>query len=60
MTTIEKIVFEGLLHQFALNAWQVLLLIGILTVVTGVAVLFCSGKTLVMVGVLFGIYLVVS
>ena len=60
MTTSEKTVFEGPLHQLARNTWQLLLLIGILGVALGVIVLAWPGKTLVVAGVLFGIYLVVS
>jgi uncharacterized membrane protein HdeD (DUF308 family) len=56
----EKTVFEGPLHQLARNAWQMLLLIGILAVTLGVIVLAWPGKTWVVAGVLFGIYLVVS
>jgi uncharacterized membrane protein HdeD (DUF308 family) len=60
MTTSEKTAFEGPLHQLARSTWQLLLLIGILTVALGVIVLAWPGKTLVVAGVLFGIYLVVS
>jgi uncharacterized membrane protein HdeD (DUF308 family) len=60
MTTSEKTFFEGPLHQLARNTWQLLLLIGILTVALGVIVLAWPGKTMVVAGVLFGIYLVVS
>jgi uncharacterized membrane protein HdeD (DUF308 family) len=60
MTTSEKTFFEGPLHQLARNTWQLLLLIGILTVALGVIVLAWPGKTVVVAGVLFGIYLVVS
>jgi uncharacterized membrane protein HdeD (DUF308 family) len=60
MTTSEKTVFEGPLHQLARNAWQLLLLIGITAVALGVIVLAWPGKTLLVAGVLFGIYLVVS
>lgn len=60
MTTSEKTVFEGPLHQLARSTWQLLLLTGILTVALGVIVLAWPGKTLVVAGVLFGIYLVVS
>ena len=56
----DKTVFEGPLHQVARNAWQMLLLIGILAVALGVIVLLWPGKTWVVAGVLFGIYLVVS
>ena len=60
MTTSEKTVFEGPLHQLARNTWQLLLLIGILGVALGVIVLAWPGPSLVVAGVLFGIYLVVS
>ena len=60
MTTSEKTVFEGPLHQLARNTWQLLLLIGILGVALGVIVLAWPGKSLLVAGVLFGIYLVVS
>ncbi|HEY2502364.1 MAG TPA: DUF308 domain-containing protein [Mycobacterium sp.] len=60
MTTSEKTVFEGPLHQLARNTWQLLLLIGITAVALGVIVLVWPGKTLLVAGVLFGIYLVVS
>jgi uncharacterized membrane protein HdeD (DUF308 family) len=60
MTTSEKTVFEGPLHQLARNTWQLLLLIGILTVAIGAIVLYYPGKSLLVAGVLFGIYLVVS
>jgi uncharacterized membrane protein HdeD (DUF308 family) len=60
MTTTEKTVFEGPLRQLARNSWQLLLLIGITAVVLGVIVLYWPGKTLLVAGVLFGIYLVVS
>jgi uncharacterized membrane protein HdeD (DUF308 family) len=60
MTTSEKSVFEGPLHQLARNTWQLLLLIGIVSVAIGAIVLYYPGKSLVVAGVLFGIYLVVS
>jgi uncharacterized membrane protein HdeD (DUF308 family) len=60
MTTSEKTVFEGPLHQLARNSWELLLLIGILAVVLGAIVLAWPNKTLVVAGYLFGIYLVVS
>lgn len=60
MTTSEKTVFEGPLHQLARNTWQFPLFIGILAVALGVIVLVWPGKTLVVAGFLFGIYLVVS
>jgi uncharacterized membrane protein HdeD (DUF308 family) len=60
MTTSEQTFLEGPLHQLARSTWQVLLLTGILTVALGVIVLAWPKKTLVVAGVLFGIYLVVS
>ncbi|MGB8390306.1 HdeD family acid-resistance protein [Mycobacterium sp.] len=60
MTVSDQPVFEGPLHQLARNAWQLLLFIGVLAVTLGVIVLAWPGKTLVVAGVLFGIYLVVS
>ena len=60
MTTSEKTVFEGPLHQLARSAWQLLLLTGVTAVALGVIVLAWPGKTLLVAGVLFGIYLVVS
>jgi hypothetical protein len=55
-----KTVFEGPLHQLARNTWQLLLLIGLMGVALGVFVLAWPGPSLVVAGVLFGIYLVVS
>ncbi|MDT5349427.1 MAG: hypothetical protein QOH91_2714 [Mycobacterium sp.] len=60
MTTSDKTVFEGPLHQLARSTWQFLLLAGVVAVALGVIVLTWPGKTLVVAGVLFGIYLVVS
>jgi uncharacterized membrane protein HdeD (DUF308 family) len=60
MTTSEKTVSEGPLHQLARNTWQLILFIGITAVALGVIVLYWPGKTLLVAGVLFGIYLVVS
>lgn|SRR5271166_519683 len=60
MTTNEKTVFEGPLQQLARSTWQLLLLVGLSAVALGVIVLAWPGKTLLVAGVLFGIYLVVS
>jgi uncharacterized membrane protein HdeD (DUF308 family) len=60
MTNTHQTVFEGPLHQLARSAWQLLLLIGVVAVALGVIVLVWPGKTLLVAGVLFGIYLVVS
>ena len=50
----------GPLQQLARNAWQAVLLIGVCAVLLGIMVLAWPGATLVVVGVLFGIYLLVS
>ncbi|MGO9102356.1 MAG: HdeD family acid-resistance protein [Mycobacterium sp.] len=60
MTVSDKTVFEGPVHQLARSAWQLLLLIGIVAVMLGVIVLAWPGPSLLVAGVLFGIYLVVS
>src|SRR6201997_4062533 len=60
MTTSEKTVFEGPLQQLARSAWQLLLLTGVTAVALGVIVLAWPGKTALVAGVLFGIYLVVT
>jgi uncharacterized membrane protein HdeD (DUF308 family) len=60
MTNSEKTVLEGPLQQLARSAWQLLLLTGVTAVALGVIVLAWPGKTLLVAGVLFGIYLVVS
>jgi uncharacterized membrane protein HdeD (DUF308 family) len=60
MTNTHQTVFEGPLRQLARSAWELLLLIGLVAVVLGVVVLVWPGKTLLVAGVLFGIYLVVS
>jgi uncharacterized membrane protein HdeD (DUF308 family) len=60
MTNTHQTVFEGPLRQLARSAWELLLLIGLVAVALGVIVLVWPGKTLVVVGVLFGIFLVVS
>ncbi|OBI56564.1 HdeD family acid-resistance protein [Mycobacterium sp. E796] len=60
MTNTDQTVFEGPLQQLARSAWQLLLLIGVAAVALGVIVLVWPGKTLLVAGVLFGIYLVVS
>jgi uncharacterized membrane protein HdeD (DUF308 family) len=60
MTTTDQPVFEGPLRQLARSAWQLLLLTGVVAVALGIIVLAWPGKTLLVAGVLFGIYLVVS
>jgi uncharacterized membrane protein HdeD (DUF308 family) len=60
MTNSDQTVLEGPLKQLAHSAWQLLLLTGVVAVALGVIVLAWPGKTLLVAGVLFGIYLVVS
>ncbi|MFW6692792.1 HdeD family acid-resistance protein [Streptomyces sp. MAR4 CNX-425] len=51
---------EGPLALLARGAWQTVLLAGIAALVLGVLALAWPGETLLVVGVLFGVYLVVS
>jgi uncharacterized membrane protein HdeD (DUF308 family) len=51
---------EGPLHALSQAAWQVVLLTGIASLILGVLVLIWPKQSLVVAGVLFGIYLVVS
>jgi len=60
MTNSDRTVFEGPLRQLAHSAWQLLLLTGVTAVALGAIVLAWPGKTLLVAGVLFGIYLVVT
>jgi uncharacterized membrane protein HdeD (DUF308 family) len=60
MTITDRALSEGPLHRHARHAWQSLLLIGVLAVALGAVTLAWPGKTLVVAGVLFGIYLVFS
>jgi uncharacterized membrane protein HdeD (DUF308 family) len=60
MTNSDQPVIEGPLQQLARSAWQLLLFTGVAAVALGVIVLAWPGKTLLVAGVLFGIYLVVS
>ncbi|MEY9871276.1 uncharacterized membrane protein HdeD (DUF308 family) [Streptacidiphilus sp. MAP12-33] len=50
----------GPLQQLARSAWQVVLVLGVLTLLLGVAVLAWPKATLTVVGVLFGLYLVLA
>ena len=60
MTNSDRTVFEGPLHQLARSGWQFLLFTGVTAVALGAIVLAWPGTTLLVAGVLFGIYLVVS
>ncbi|ARP71332.1 hypothetical protein LK07_17815 [Streptomyces pluripotens] len=52
--------FEGPLHALSRAAWQVVLLTGAASLVLGVLVLVWPSASLAVVGVLFGLYLLVS
>jgi uncharacterized membrane protein HdeD (DUF308 family) len=52
--------FEGPLHALSRAAWQVVLLTGVASLVLGVLVLVWPGASLFAVGILFGVYLVIS
>ncbi|MET7286872.1 HdeD family acid-resistance protein [Streptomyces sp. NPDC005573] len=52
--------FEGPLHALSRAAWQVVLLTGIASLILGVLVLVWPGPSLLVAGILFGVYLVVS
>ncbi|MFE2960016.1 HdeD family acid-resistance protein [Nocardia tengchongensis] len=60
MTTSKEGDFEGPVQALARSAWQSILVTGILSVVLGILILVWPGPTLVVAGVLFGIYLLVS
>ncbi|MRH90618.1 HdeD family acid-resistance protein [Nocardia sp. SYP-A9097] len=60
MTTSKEEVNEGPVHALARSAWQSILVTGILSVVLGILILAWPGKTLLVAGVLFGVYLIVS
>jgi uncharacterized membrane protein HdeD (DUF308 family) len=51
---------EGPLHRLARYAWQAVLLTGIAAIVLGVLVLMWPGVSVIVAGVLFGLYLVVA
>ncbi|HEV3359327.1 MAG TPA: HdeD family acid-resistance protein [Pseudonocardiaceae bacterium] len=51
---------EGPLHRLARYAWQAVLLTGIAAIVLGVLVLLWPGVSVLVAGVLFGLYLVVA
>ncbi|MGK8506163.1 HdeD family acid-resistance protein [Nocardia asiatica] len=53
-------VVEGPLHSLARRAWQTILVTGILAVILGVLILAWPDITLLVAGVIFGVYLVVT
>ena len=52
--------FEGPLHALSRAAWQVVLLTGVASLVLGLLVLVWPGASLLVAGVLFGVYLLIS
>lgn len=52
--------FEGPLHALSRAAWQAVLCTGLASLVLGILVLVWPGPSLLVAGVLFGVYLVVS
>ncbi|SNY79216.1 Uncharacterized membrane protein HdeD, DUF308 family [Nocardia amikacinitolerans] len=53
-------VVDGPVQTLAKSAWQAVLVTGVLTVIIGVLILVWPDKTLLVAGILFGIYLVIS
>ncbi|MFI0980287.1 HdeD family acid-resistance protein [Streptomyces sp. NPDC021093] len=51
---------EGPLHRLGRGAWQAVLAAGVAALVLGVMVLAWPGRTLLVIAVLFGVYLLVS
>ncbi|MCN9243177.1 HdeD family acid-resistance protein [Streptomyces sp. RY43-2] len=52
--------FEGFLHSLSRAAWQVVLLTGVASLVLGIVLLVWPGPSLLVAGILFGIYLIIS
>ncbi|MER8091347.1 HdeD family acid-resistance protein [Streptomyces sp. NPDC087532] len=52
--------FEGFLHRLSRTAWQVVLITGIASLVLGIVILAWPGPSLLVAGILFGIYLILS
>ncbi|MFS4097562.1 HdeD family acid-resistance protein [Streptomyces sp. AF1A] len=52
--------FEGPLHALSRAAWQAVLVTGIASLILGILVLLWPGPSLLVAGVLFGVYLVIS
>lgn len=60
MTIRTDSVLEGPLHLLARSAWQAVALTGLLSVVLGIVVLSWPGPSILVAGIIFGIYLLVS
>lgn len=52
--------FEGVLHRLSRTAWQLVLITGIASLILGIVILVWPGPSLLVVGILFGIYLILS
>ncbi|WP_335941342.1 HdeD family acid-resistance protein [Streptomyces sp. PTD5-9] len=52
--------FEGFLHHLSRTAWQVVLFTGIASLILGIVLLAWPGPSLLVAGILFGIYLILS
>jgi len=52
--------FEGFLHTLARTAWQVVLGTGVASLILGIVLVAWPGPSLLVAGVLFGIYLIIS
>jgi len=52
--------FEGVLHTLSRTAWQVVLATGVASLILGIVILAWPGPSLLVAGVLFGIYLIIS
>ncbi|OIJ92041.1 HdeD family acid-resistance protein [Streptomyces colonosanans] len=52
--------FEGFLHTLSRTAWQVVLATGVASLILGIVVLAWPGPSLLVAGVIFGIYLIIS
>lgn len=60
MATDDFSATESPMHMLARTAWQVVLITGIVALVLGILVLVWPGLTLVVLGILFGAYLIVT
>jgi len=52
--------YESPLHVLGQAAWQALMVLGLVAIAVGVITLVWPGRTLLVLGVLFGIYLIIS
>ncbi|MEU9338124.1 HdeD family acid-resistance protein [Streptomyces sp. NPDC048290] len=52
--------FEGPLHALSRAAWQVVLVTGVASLILGLLILIWPGPSLLVAGILFGLYLLIS